>query len=72
MNYELPSPAPEQSSVRGRRQKIVAPARRSLGAGGRLDSLSEKIGKIQNFQSATQNDFVTLEQSILSKAFTNK
>lgn len=38
----------------------------------RLDSLSKKIGKIKNLQSATQNDFVALEQSVLSKAFNAK
>lgn len=36
---------------------------------GRLDSLSEKIGKIKNLQSATQNDFAALEQSVLQQAF---
>lgn len=33
---------------------------------------SEKMGKIKNLQSATQNDFATLEQSILAKSFSNK
>lgn len=37
-----------------------------------LDSLSEKVGKIKNLQSATQSDFATLEQSVLSKAFSAK
>lgn len=37
----------------------------------RLDSLSEKIEKIKNLQSQTAADFKTLEQSVLSKAFSD-
>lgn len=38
----------------------------------RLDSLSEKISRLRQAQSQTQNDFVALEQSVLSKAFSPK
>lgn len=39
---------------------------------GQLDSLSEKIEKIKNLQSATQNNFIVLEQAVLSKSFSGK
>lgn len=59
MNYELPSPAPERSSVRGRRQKIVA----------RLDKLSQMIASLLQVQAETAIDLKQLEQSILLEAF---
>jgi len=37
----------------------------------RLDILSGKIRQLQDYQKATQLDFVALEQSILAKAFSN-
>ncbi len=37
-----------------------------------LDSLSEKIKKLQEYQKSTASIFTTLEQSILSKAFSGK
>ena len=38
----------------------------------RLDLLSEKIKKIQEYQKSTAIDFVNLEQSILAKAFSGE
>ena len=35
----------------------------------RLDSLSEKIRRLQEYQKSTASDFISLEQSILSKSF---
>ena len=35
----------------------------------RLDSLSEKTRRLQEYQKSTASDFVSLEQSILSKSF---
>jgi len=35
----------------------------------RLDALSAKIQKLQEYQKSTQSDLVKLEQSILHKAF---
>ena len=35
----------------------------------RLDSLSEKISSLRQAQAKTASDFISLEQSILSKSF---
>ncbi|MDP3770393.1 MAG: restriction endonuclease subunit S [bacterium] len=35
----------------------------------RLDSLSEKVRRLQEYQKSTVSDFISLEQSILSKSF---
>jgi len=35
----------------------------------RLDSLFEKIRRLQEYQKSTASDFISLEQSILSKSF---
>ena len=35
----------------------------------RLDSLSEKIKNLREYQKSTASDFISLEQSILSKSF---
>lgn len=55
MKFKIPLPPLAEQ------KKIVA----------RLDSLSEKIGKIKNLQSQAVADFKTLEQSILHQAFSN-
>lgn len=52
--YEIEIPLPPLIE----QKKIVA----------RLDSLSEKISRLRQAQSATQNDFVALEQSVLAKS----
>lgn len=46
----------------GEQQKIVA----------RLDSLSEKIREVGEYQKSTQSDLLALEQSILHQAFSGK
>ncbi len=51
--FKIPLPS------RSEQKKIVA----------RLDSLSEKIKKLQEYQKSTQSDLVALEQSILHKSF---
>jgi len=52
-NLEIPLPPIAEQ------KKIVA----------RLDSLSEKIKNLQEYQKSTASDFISLEQSILSKSF---
>jgi type I restriction enzyme S subunit len=52
-NLEFPVP------TLAKQKKIVA----------RLDSLSEKIRRVQDCQKSTQADLAVLEQSILHKAF---
>src|SRR3989344_159282 len=38
----------------------------------RLDSLSEKIKNLREYQNSTASDFISLEQSVLHKAFSGK
>jgi len=54
----LPNP-PSLKLRTGKQKKIVA----------RLDSLSEKIRRLQEFQKSIASDLISLEQSILSKSF---
>jgi len=55
-NIKIPLPPVEEQ------KKIVA----------RLDSLSEKIKNLREYQKSTASDFISLEQSILHKAFSGK